>query len=297
VTLLTQAMKQTMATEMIDLQVLYLLSLGEAQLRGGLREEARAVAERALAHARARQERGYQAYARRLLLPLTVAAEPSGHGGGGMLKIARQPQGYTAYFISRVGNFPCIGARDPEANAQLQEAFRCPAWKTVQSLRRDPHAPTETCWLHQQECCLSTTALPRDGRCRGMARLGSRSTDDGMSETTSPAIHRGRGQVKGEAGVACRMGSCHPPGAGQSRLARCCTNVVPAMPLAHALATTRIHLVAGRTGAPTALMTRESARTPWSTYLVSDKPSLTLRGCHPLMKLRPPTDGPKMASK
>jgi protein-L-isoaspartate(D-aspartate) O-methyltransferase len=97
-------------------------------------------------------------------LPLTVADEPSGNGGG-MLKITRQPHGYTAYFISRVGIFPCIGVWDPEANAQLQEAFRRPAWKTVQSLWRDPHALTETCWLHQQECCLSTAALPRDGRC------------------------------------------------------------------------------------------------------------------------------------
>jgi hypothetical protein len=52
VTLLTQAMKQTMATEMIGLQALCLLSLGEAQLWGGLWEEARALAERALAHAR-----------------------------------------------------------------------------------------------------------------------------------------------------------------------------------------------------------------------------------------------------
>jgi hypothetical protein len=131
VTLLTQAMKQTKATEMIGLQVFCLLSLGEAQLRGGFREEARALAERALAHARAHQQRGHQAYARHLLLPLTVTAEPSGHGGGGMLKITRQPQGYTAYFISRVGIFPCIGVRGPEANAQLQEAFRRPVWKTV----------------------------------------------------------------------------------------------------------------------------------------------------------------------
>jgi hypothetical protein len=82
-----------------------------------------------------------------------------------MLKITRQPQGYTAYSISRVDIFLYIGAQDPKANALLQEAFRRPAWKTVQSLRRDPHAPTETCWLHQQECCLSIAALPRDGRC------------------------------------------------------------------------------------------------------------------------------------
>jgi hypothetical protein len=44
VTLLTQKMKQIMATDMIGLQVLCLVSLGEAQLRGGLREEAHALA-------------------------------------------------------------------------------------------------------------------------------------------------------------------------------------------------------------------------------------------------------------
>jgi hypothetical protein len=77
VTLLTQEMKQTMATEMNGLQVLCLLSLGEAQLRGGLREEARALAERALAHARAHQQRGHQAYARRLPCRLRSPTSPA----------------------------------------------------------------------------------------------------------------------------------------------------------------------------------------------------------------------------
>jgi hypothetical protein len=81
-----------------------------------------------------------------------------------------------------------------------------------------------------------------------------------MSETTPPAIHRGRGQVKGETGVACRMGSCHPPGAGQSRLARRLTTILPAMTLAEAMETTRLHRVAGRTGERTALVTTRVAR-------------------------------------
>jgi tetratricopeptide (TPR) repeat protein len=76
VTLLTQEMKQTMATGMIGLQVPCLLSLGKAPLRGGLREEARALAERALAHARAHQQRGHQAYARRLLGDIAARGEP-----------------------------------------------------------------------------------------------------------------------------------------------------------------------------------------------------------------------------
>ena len=98
----------------------------------------------------------------RLLVPLTAAVDPSGHGSGAMLKVTQQPRGWTARFISGVGIFPCIGARDPAANDRLQEAFRCPAWKTVQSLRRDLHEQTEACWLHQQEFCLSTAALPMD---------------------------------------------------------------------------------------------------------------------------------------
>lgn len=99
----------------------------------------------------------------RLLVPLTVATGRSGHGGGGMLKVTRQPSGLRASFISQVGIYPCIGGRDPAVNDQLQEAFRRPAWKAVQSLRREPHVPTETCWLHLRDFCLSTAAVPMDG--------------------------------------------------------------------------------------------------------------------------------------
>jgi magnesium chelatase family protein len=71
--------------------------------------------------------------------------------------------------------------------------------------------------------------------------------------------------VKGEAGVACRMGSCHPPGAGQSRLAHRLTTILPAMTLPEALETTRLHRVAGRTGARTALVTTRPCRAPHHT--------------------------------
>ena len=76
VPLLTQAMEQTIATEMVGFQALCSLSLGEAQLLAGRLEEAHALAERALALARAHQERGNQAYALRLLGDIAARREP-----------------------------------------------------------------------------------------------------------------------------------------------------------------------------------------------------------------------------
>jgi protein-L-isoaspartate(D-aspartate) O-methyltransferase len=98
----------------------------------------------------------------RLLVPLTVAINTLGHGGGGMLKVTRHPRGFSARFISEVRIFPCIGARDAEMNEKLREALRGGAWQAVESLRRDPHEPTGTCWLHGRAFCLSTLVLAED---------------------------------------------------------------------------------------------------------------------------------------
>ena len=92
----------------------------------------------------------------RLLVPLTVARDAAGHGSGGMLKVTRQPDRWTARFVSDVSIFPCIGARDAALNDQLKEAFQTRKWHAVASLRRDRHDPTATCWLHGADVCLST---------------------------------------------------------------------------------------------------------------------------------------------
>jgi tetratricopeptide (TPR) repeat protein len=52
------------------------LALGEAHLQAGHREEAHALAERTLALARARQERGHEAYALRLLGAIAAHRDP-----------------------------------------------------------------------------------------------------------------------------------------------------------------------------------------------------------------------------
>src|SRR5919108_742454 len=76
VPLLTQAMEQASATEGIVYQGLCRLSLGEAQMRAGRLEEAHALAERALALARERQEHGNQVYALRLLGDIAAHRDP-----------------------------------------------------------------------------------------------------------------------------------------------------------------------------------------------------------------------------
>jgi predicted ATPase with chaperone activity len=53
-----------------------------------------------------------------------------------------------------------------------------------------------------------------------------------------------------------------PPGAGQPMPVSCVTTILPAMRLAEALATTRIHSVAGLTGDRTALVTTRPFRAP-----------------------------------
>jgi tetratricopeptide (TPR) repeat protein len=74
--LLTQALEQIRAQSMGENQVFCSLSLSEAHLLAGHLEEAHALAERALAFARAHQERGHQGYALHLLGDIATHRDP-----------------------------------------------------------------------------------------------------------------------------------------------------------------------------------------------------------------------------
>jgi tetratricopeptide (TPR) repeat protein len=76
VPLLTQAVEQTTAMETIAYQALCRLSLGEAQMLASRMEEAKALAQHTLAHAHEHQERGYEAYALRLLGDIAAHRDP-----------------------------------------------------------------------------------------------------------------------------------------------------------------------------------------------------------------------------
>jgi protein-L-isoaspartate(D-aspartate) O-methyltransferase len=96
----------------------------------------------------------------RLLVPLTVTRDSELGGGGFVLKVIRERKGFSARFISEVGIFSCVGARDSELNQRLKEAFGQEDTNTVHSLVREIHDSTETCWLHHESFCLSKLAVP-----------------------------------------------------------------------------------------------------------------------------------------
>jgi protein-L-isoaspartate(D-aspartate) O-methyltransferase len=95
----------------------------------------------------------------RLLLPLTVAADPDANGMGFMLKVTYESQRYAARFLSPLMIFPCIGARSEESNQRLRDAMKLGTWGSVQSLCRESHEPNDTCWLHGDDFCLSTVGV------------------------------------------------------------------------------------------------------------------------------------------
>lgn len=94
-----------------------------------------------------------------LIVPLTVNAQL--HGAGWVLKVHHTVKGFEARFISTVGIYHCVGARDDDVNRLLTQAFLRgeEELRAVRSLRRDEHGPGEECWLHTEDFCLSQAEL------------------------------------------------------------------------------------------------------------------------------------------
>jgi len=94
----------------------------------------------------------------RLLVPLTNAK-----WWGCFLMITRlgsDPDRYRARFAGRVGVIPCVGGRDPAAEARLKTALARGDFTGIRSLRRAPEEPDNTCWLAGDGWWLSTAPVP-----------------------------------------------------------------------------------------------------------------------------------------
>src|SRR5262252_5147615 len=98
----------------------------------------------------------------RLIMPLTVIDDTDRGGEGRILKVTRQSEGFTASFISEVRIFPCIGGWDGDSNQRLKESLERDDWKLVQSLRREPHEPANSCLFHGRDFCLSKLPLMKE---------------------------------------------------------------------------------------------------------------------------------------
>ncbi len=83
-------------------------------------------------------------------------------GSGGILKVTREDDGFTAKFLSAVGFIHCVGLRDEGAAQELDAAFEigyAAVADTVKSLRYDEHPQADSCWLHRADFCLSTESV------------------------------------------------------------------------------------------------------------------------------------------
>jgi protein-L-isoaspartate(D-aspartate) O-methyltransferase len=90
----------------------------------------------------------------RLLVPLTGE-----NWRGGFLLITRHAgdsRRYPARFVGQTGIIPCVGGRDPEAQALLEAALARAPFDAVRSLRRASEEPDASCWLVGDDWWLST---------------------------------------------------------------------------------------------------------------------------------------------
>jgi len=97
----------------------------------------------------------------RLLFPLTADGPNPRNGSGAMLLVSRSGGGvFAARFVAPATFVHFEGGRAPEDSARLLQALRQGFHRLaeVRSLRRDEHAPDETCWLHADTFCLSYRA-------------------------------------------------------------------------------------------------------------------------------------------
>jgi protein-L-isoaspartate(D-aspartate) O-methyltransferase len=97
----------------------------------------------------------------RMLLPLTgtmPAMAPTIGKGLAWLLTNQADGGLSARTVGVVAIYSAVGLRDDEVNARLGKAMMAGPmkWSAVKRLRRDPHEPSESCWLHGPTWCWST---------------------------------------------------------------------------------------------------------------------------------------------
>jgi protein-L-isoaspartate(D-aspartate) O-methyltransferase len=100
----------------------------------------------------------------RLLVPITFtppSAAGSGQaiGHGNMLLVLRAAEKYEASFVSPVSIYSSPSGRDANYNQAISQGYRemmMGKQPRVKRVRRDSHPSDATCWLHSEDCCLST---------------------------------------------------------------------------------------------------------------------------------------------
>jgi protein-L-isoaspartate(D-aspartate) O-methyltransferase len=91
----------------------------------------------------------------RLLVPITITADGTPVGAGWMLRVTRQADRFVAAPMSPIMIFASPTGRDSALNAPIRQALAKGAWRRIAVVRRDAHAPADTCIVHADGACLS----------------------------------------------------------------------------------------------------------------------------------------------
>ena len=96
----------------------------------------------------------------RMILPLTATMPAMGPIGKGVVFLINRESedAFSACIAGLVAVYSAIGIRDETLNERVGKALMGgpPQWQRVRRLRRDPHDPSSSCWLHGSGWCLST---------------------------------------------------------------------------------------------------------------------------------------------
>ena len=88
-----------------------------------------------------------------------MSAMGSTLGKGVVVLVTNGPEGaVAARVVTFVAIYSALGVRNPAMDERIGKALMAgPAqWQAVKRLRRDPHEPGASCWLHADACCFST---------------------------------------------------------------------------------------------------------------------------------------------
>ena len=93
----------------------------------------------------------------RLLLPLTFTTPAMGTIGKGVIALVTRNDStsWDARVVTMTAIYNGVGLRDDRMNDQLREAFMKGMMPSFKRMRRDPHEPSPTCWLHGEAFCFS----------------------------------------------------------------------------------------------------------------------------------------------
>ncbi|MFZ0770991.1 MAG: rRNA adenine N-6-methyltransferase family protein [Candidatus Sulfotelmatobacter sp.] len=94
----------------------------------------------------------------RLVVPLTMKTTPT-LGIGVMTKIVRRGSKFSAEIVTSLAIYSCTSARDAQLEPLLKAAMTSGALMKMKSVRRDPHAPSDTCLMHAADVCLSSADI------------------------------------------------------------------------------------------------------------------------------------------